>query len=122
MRSRGIGRICRADAPDGGRSWLPAEPTDLPNPNAGIDAVKMRDGRIALVYNPTRRGRSPLSLAVSDDGGGTWRKVLDLDAEEGREFSYPAIIESRDGRLLITYTWKRLRVAYAVVAPGELKR
>lgn len=120
MRStRRIGTICRADSLDGGRTWFPAEPTDLPNPNAGIDAVKMADGRVALVYNDTKRGRTPLSLAVSADGGKSWQKVLDLETERG-EFSYPAIIQGRNGDLLITYTWKRRRIAHAMVPQKEL--
>ena len=119
--TRRIGVICRADSVDGGRSWFPAEPTDLPNPNAGIDAVKMKDGRIALVYNDTKSGRSPLSVALSDDGGATWRKAVELENEPRMEFSYPAVIQARNGDLMTTYTWKRRRIAFAVIPQNEVR-
>ena len=59
------GRICISDSHDGGITWTPARPIDVPNPNSGIDAVALRDGRVVLVYNHTATGRSPLNLAVS---------------------------------------------------------
>ena len=46
--------------------------TDLPNPNSGTDAVTLLDGRHLLVYNPTAKGRTPLTVAISADGK-AWR-------------------------------------------------
>jgi predicted neuraminidase len=108
-----IGRICSADSDDGGRTWTNAGPTELPNPNSGIDAVGLKDGRIVLVYNHTTSGRSPLNVAVSSDGE-HWQRFMDLETEPG-EFSYPAIIQASDGALHITYTWNRRRIKHAVV-------
>jgi len=63
VRSTGdIGRICYADSSDLGLTWSTARPTSLPNPNSGIDAVGLRDGRIVLVYNHTQTGPWPLNL------------------------------------------------------------
>src|SRR5207249_10446793 len=62
--TRDIGRICTADSSDGGRTWTPAKPTNLPNPSSGIDAVRLRDGRYVLAYNHTTTGRTPLNLAT----------------------------------------------------------
>ncbi|MBI1939958.1 MAG: exo-alpha-sialidase, partial [Acidobacteria bacterium] len=45
------GFIYTADSSDGGRTWSAARPTLLPNPNSGIDAVRLRDGHILMVYN-----------------------------------------------------------------------
>jgi predicted neuraminidase len=112
--TRKIGRICRAESKDNGRTWAPARRTEVPNPSAGIDTVKLADGRIALVYNPTRRGRSPLSIAISRDNGVTWTKPFHLETEPG-EYSYPAMILGRDGLLHVTYTWRRLRIKYAAL-------
>lgn len=107
------GKICVADSSDGGVTWTQARQIQLPNPNAGVDAVALRDGRVVLVYNHTESGRTPLNLAVSRDGE-HFRMFQVLESEPG-EFSYPAIIQGSDGDLHITYTWHRRRIRYARV-------
>lgn len=92
--------------------------TGLPNPNSGIDAVMLRDGRALLVYNHTPRGRSPLNVALSSDGK-TWKSALVLENLPG-EYSYPAVIQSRDGLVHITYTWHREKIRHVIVDPAKL--
>ena len=89
------------------------EKKELPNPDAGIDGVTLNDGRHVLVYNPTTRGRTPLSVAISSDGK-TWRPLATLESQPG-EYSYPAVIQTRDGKIHVTYTWKRERIKHAVL-------
>ena len=108
--SKGIGRICAADSYDAGRTWTAARLLDLPNPNSGIDAVRLHDGRIVLIYNDTASGRSPLNLAVSKDGE-HFTNFATLENQPG-EFSYPALIEGSDGSLHMTYTYNRKTIAY----------
>jgi len=103
---------------DGGLTWSAMAATDLPNPDSGIDAVMLRDGRALLVYNRSTRDRSPLNVAVSHDGR-NWEDVLVLEDEPG-EFSYPAVILDRDGRVQVAYTWNRRRIKYGVIDPAEL--
>jgi predicted neuraminidase len=103
---------------DGGHVWGPMVATSLPNPDSGIDAVALKDGRAVLVYNPSRHARTPLSLAVSLDGH-TWRDSLVLEDTPG-EYSYPAIIQGEGGSIHITYTWNRQRIRHVSVAPDEL--
>jgi predicted neuraminidase len=105
-----VGRICVSDSSDDGLTWSPARAIDLPNPNAGIDVVRLRDGRFVLVYNHTAKGRTPLNLAVSSNGD-TWQMFHALESEPG-EYSYPAMIQGRSGDLYITYTWQRKKVRY----------
>jgi predicted neuraminidase len=105
-----IGRICVSDSRDAGVTWSAARPIELPNPNSGIDVVRLKDGRFVMVYNHTATGRSPLNLAVSRDGE-HWTRFHDLETEPA-EFSYPAMIQAGDGSLHITYTWKRQRIKY----------
>jgi len=105
-----VGRVCIADSQDAGITWSQARPIDVPNPNSGIDVVRLKDGRLVMVYNHTTSGRTPLNLAVSADGE-HWTKFHDLETEPG-EYSYPAMIEGSDGSLHITYTWKRQRIKY----------
>jgi predicted neuraminidase len=110
---------------DGGRSWGPMSATALPNPNSGTDAVTLADGRQLLVYNhtveggPHPRGRERLNVAVSPDGR-RWAASLTLEDEPGQEFSYPAVIQCSDGRVHVTYTWKRLGIRHVTLEPSAL--
>ena len=104
---------------DGGKSWSPLKPTTLPNPNSGIDAVTLKDGRSLLVYNHLTKGRSQLHVSTTTDGK-NWFAVLKLEDAKG-EFSYPAVIQTQDGRVHITYTYQRKRVKHVVLDPAKLK-
>ena len=111
-------RLFETTSADGGKTWSEMKLGTLPNPNSGTDAVTLKDGRHLLVYNHTPKGRSPLNLAVSKDGS-TWEAALILESEPG-EYSYPAIIQTSDGLVHISYTWKRQKVRHAVVDPAQL--
>lgn len=109
---------------DGGKTWGKMTATSLPNPNAGTDAVTLHDGRQLLVYNHTTRGggfpsgRNMLNVALSGDGT-TWTPVFTLERAAG-EFSYPAVIQTRDGMVHISYTYQRRSVMHVVLDPGKL--
>lgn len=114
-------RLATSFSEDGGKSWSKVTLTDLPNNNSGTDAVTLRDGRHVLVYNPvaTPEGenggkRSPLSVAVSSDGK-NWRDILTLEDDDKGEYSYPAVVEGRDGTIHITYTWRRSRIKHVQI-------
>jgi predicted neuraminidase len=98
---------------DDGRRWGKMMPTSLPNPNSGTDAVTLKDGRQVLVYNKSTQDRSPLNVAVSSDGT-RWRDVLVLEDQKG-EFSYPAVIQTKDGNIQFTYTYLRKTIKHIVV-------
>ena len=117
-RTRGKGFVAQTWSDDGGRSWSPLTSTSLPNPNSGIDAVTLRDGRQLLVYNHTTQGRSPLNVAVSSDGQ-NWRMALTLEDQPG-EYSYPAVIQTADGLVHTTYTYLRKSIKHVVIDPGKL--
>ena len=112
--TRNIGKICVADSADEGRTWTEAHPIDLPNPNSGIDAVGLKDGRVVLIFNNTTTGRTPLNLAVSRDGE-HFHLFATLEDAPG-EYSYPAIIQGKDGDLYATWTWKRERIRFAHIS------
>ncbi len=92
---------------DGGRTWSALETIDLPNSNSGLDAIRISDGRLLLAFNDTDSGRDNLRLAISADGGVTWKRAATLVAEAGEEFSYPTVLQTSDGLIHVTYTWKR---------------
>ena len=113
------GVIAESWSQDEGRTWSTMKATPLPNPSAGIDAVHLADGRFLLVYNPTATGRAKLDVAMSADGK-MWKRAVVLEDSPG-EYSYPAMIQSRDGRVHLTYTWKRERIRHVVLDPARLE-
>jgi predicted neuraminidase len=115
------GKVFTTSSDDGGKTWSALTLVDdLPNPSAGTDALTLADGRQLIVYNPVPRGRTPLVVATSTDGK-AWKRVLTLEDQPG-EYSYPAVIQTSDGRVHVTYTWKRQRVKHVVVDPAKLAR
>lgn len=112
---------------DNGATWGTMSLLSLPNPNSGTDAVTLRDGRQLLVYNHNistgsrNKGRSPLNVAVSSDGT-NWSAalVLEDDPNAPNGFAYPAVIQTRDGLVHITYTWERKRIKHVVIDPAKL--
>ncbi len=138
------GKVFTITSPDLGRSWGQMSLTSLPNPDSGTDAVTLADGRHLLVYNhnikrtadsaksipstpqeladaKADKGRTPLNVALSSDGI-NWRSVLALEDEPGAKdgFSYPAVIQTRDGLVHISYTWKREKIRHVVLDPKKL--
>ncbi len=105
---------------DLGKTWGTMSLLDLPNPNSGTDAVTLKDGRHLLIYNHTASGRSPLNLAASTDGI-HWQAAAVLENEPRAEFSYPAIIQTADGLVHITHTWKRKKIKHWVIDPAKLE-
>ncbi len=109
------GRVVETWTHDGGKTFSPLRATELPNPSTGVDAVFLKDGRALFVHNNTPRGRTPLSISTSTNGT-NWTHTLTLENEPG-EYSYPAMIVTRDGRVHVTYTWKRQKIKHVVLEP-----
>jgi predicted neuraminidase len=115
-----VSKILTSWSEDNGRTWSELIPTSLPNPNSGIDAVTLKDGRQLLVYNHLTKGRNMLNVAVSEDGK-TWKAAALLENDlNGTEFSYPAVIQANDGLVHISYTWNRKQIKHVVIDPGKI--
>jgi len=118
--------ISQSWSEDNGKTWSKMTATGLPNPNAGADAVTLSDGRQLLVYNHTHqngdfpRSREMLNVAVSKNGA-EWKTVMTLERQEG-EYSYPSVIQTSDGLVHITYTFRRESVKHVVLDPAKLTR
>ena len=124
--------VCRSDqdrvvyawSEDNGSTWSALAKLALPNPNSGTDAVTLNDGTQLLVYNPTVRGkdwfnnRGKLNVAISKDGI-TWKDVVILENGGEEEYSYPAVIQTRDGKVHITYTYNRKNIKHVVLAQSK---
>jgi alpha-L-rhamnosidase len=112
------GRVGTSWSTDNGETWSPVELTSLPNNNSGTDAVTLADGRHLIVYNAVatpdgeKKGvRTPLNVAVSPDGI-NWQMVMTLEDSPVSQYSYPSVIQGKDGRIHVVYTWRRQRIKY----------
>jgi alpha-L-rhamnosidase len=114
---------------DKGKTWSAMTASSLPNNNSGTDAVTLKDGRQLLVYNhvkpadslPNGKGaRTPLNVAVSKDGK-NWSAAVILEDSPISQYSYPSVIQSKDGMVHIVYTWRRERIKYVKIDPSKLK-
>jgi predicted neuraminidase len=105
------GVVASAWSSDNGKSWTPLEATNLDNNNSGIDGVTLSNGSHLLVVNPLKKGRNKLVLLGSSDGI-NWTEQLVLENAEKGEFSYPAIIQAKDGTVHISYTYNREKIKY----------
>ena len=120
-------KIATSFSSDNGDTWTPVTLLDIENNQSGTDAVTLKDGRHALIYNNfetlplTPKGvRTPCSIAISNDGT-NWHHAVTLEDSPIDQYSYPAIIQGRDGKLHCVYTWRRQRVAYKEIDLNKLK-
>lgn len=129
-----IEALCRSEnrailattSKDNGKTWSPLTPITLPNNNSGIDGCTLADGRQLLVYNhvlpplgETKGERSPLNVSVSPDGQ-SWYASLVLEDDHTGQYSYPSVIQSKDGKVHIVYTWHRKKIKYVELDPSKL--
>ena len=119
-RSRHIGVTFSSD---NGETWSKLQLIDTPNNNSGLDAVNLRDGGYALICNEwpiepdkEKGARTPLSILRSDDGI-NWNHWITLEDSPILQYSYPSIIQSRDGHIHVVYTWRRQRVKHVELIP-----
>lgn len=121
--------IYQSRSKDDGETWSPMTALDLPNNNSGTDAVTLKDGRQLLVYNHVlpdstwKKGkgpRTPLNVALSKDGK-QWMAALVLEDSPISQYSYPSVIQGKDGMVHIVYTWRRQKIKYVKIDPSKLK-
>jgi len=78
-------------------------------------------GRLLLAANPGK-DRNVLQLFVSTDEGRHWQPgpVVEASADKGAEFSYPALLQDRAGRIHLAYTWQRQGIRHVVFGEAWL--
>lgn len=114
------GYLIRTESHDGGKTWTPGAETRLPNPNAAVDFLKLRNGHLLLVYNDSMSDRTPLTVAISIDRDRTYRYRCNI-AEGRNSFAYPYAIQTRDGKIHIVFTSnQRTVIHHAVFTEGAI--
>jgi len=107
LRNAKSGQLLVSIAPLGSLVWSSPTPTNLANPNSAVDVIGISEGRILIIYNSSRSGRNVLSVAISQDGYHfSW--IRDLENAPGAGgFSYPSILQDRQGLWHVVYTYQR---------------
>lgn len=127
MRDSGDGptRVHFSESTDKGESWLATTKLDIPN-TASIELLVLQDGKWAFLGNDIDDGRYQLSLRISDDEGKTWKSkiFIENDAEKKGGFSYPSLIQTKDGLLHMTYSYHtgkgQKSIKYVTVDPKKI--
>ncbi|MCB9206363.1 MAG: exo-alpha-sialidase [Ignavibacteriales bacterium] len=99
------GRIMMAESKDNGESWSFANDSEIPNPGASVESIKLKSGNWLLIYNDLEDGRYSLAAAISDDEGKTWKWKKHLENSKEGGFSYPSVIQSKEGKINVTYSY-----------------
>jgi len=99
------GRIMLSHSDDGGYSWTFAKKTDIPNPGASIEIINLKSGKWLLIYNDIEDGRYSIAATISDDEGNSWKWKRKLENTKGGSFSYPSVIQTKDGKIHVTYSY-----------------
>jgi predicted neuraminidase len=106
---RTVGHLVRAESHDGGRTWSAGQDAPFPNPNAAIEFLKLRSGRLLLIFNDSMSRRTPLTAALSYDEDRTWPVRRNI-REGHNDFAYPSAFQARDGRIHLVFTSDRRSV------------
>ncbi len=141
FRSRASDFIYSSKSSDG-CAWSPATATVLPNNNASVQAFRLHDGHLVMAFNNSSKNtangalRKPLSVALSLDGGATWPYVRNIEVgrpgyglaqqtpkQPGREeYSYPSIIQTRSGEILVAFTYRRQTIKVVSITEKWLRQ
>jgi predicted neuraminidase len=130
FRSRYADWIYKSESNDG-CAWTTPQATQLPNNNASIQAIRLKNGHLLMIFNNSQAelkpehadtgSRSILSIAISEDDGKTWPWIRDLENPEisqpilplaDPEYSYPSVTQSADGMIHVAYTFRRETIKY----------
>ena len=96
-------RVC--ESKDDGETWGPVGVCELPNPGAGVDGIRLHNGKWLLVYNDTIEGRNRLAVSLSSDEGRTWTKHRHLEDQPTGSYHYPAVTQGADGTIHVAYSY-----------------
>jgi hypothetical protein len=131
MRTQ-TGRQWESFSADGGVAWSAPQPSRFPSSSAPATFLKLRDGRIAVVWNNAvfaPYARTSLAIAMSDDGGETcygFREidhtpafVTSFDQRYSVQYAFP--FEASDGTLVVPYNvgdWQQMHLRIARIDPA----
>ncbi|KAA3613343.1 MAG: exo-alpha-sialidase [Calditrichaeota bacterium] len=109
LRDEGVlpQRVLQSISTDDGETWSYATDTEIPNPASSLEVIVLKNSNWLMIFNDTEDGRHSLAAALSDDEGKTWKwkKHIALTEFGKASFSYPSVIQTKDGMLHVTYSF-----------------
>jgi sialidase-1 len=127
MRNQ-LGSVFKSMSSDGGETWSNPQTTGLMAPESCPGLLRIpQTGDILLIWNHSPYDpkfdhygiRSPMTLAISKDEGETWQGFKNVESAPDWEFTNPAAIVTREGKLLIAYEASKYE---SLTPPGKLGR
>ncbi len=118
------GSVMADTSSDGGATWQGGAPLLIPNPDASVALLRLASGTLVLAANPvTGRSRYILQLFLSEDDGKSWApaRIIENDPELKGNYAYPALLQARDGRIHLAYTFEYRAIVHAVFSEAWLK-
>lgn len=107
--------LLQSESHDFGRSWSPPTYSRIPTVSSAIEMIRLKNGHVVLAFNDgAGRERTSLNLVLSLDEGRTWTFNRVLESGKG-PFSYPSLIQTRDGNIHITYTYRRNTIKHVAL-------
>lgn len=107
--------LWQSESEDFGRTWSRATYSSIPSVSSAAEMIRLRNGHVVLAYNDGKeRKRTPLTVALSFDEGRSWSYKRNLESGPG-SFSYPSLVQTRDGHIQITYSYNRRFIKHVEV-------
>jgi predicted neuraminidase len=99
--------LWRAESKNNGLTWSETQPTELKNPGGPIELLKLANDHLLLAYNDHEFWLTPLTLAVSSDGGRTWPEKRNLVTGKW-DIRDPSLIQTKDGHIHLVYVSRNI--------------
>ncbi len=110
-----LGFVYQSFSYDRGNNWTEATPMTLVSPASPATTIRVPDSSdILIIWNNNPLGnkanwqkRTPLTSAISSDGGKTWRNFKNIENDPDSGYAYTSISLSGENVLLTYYHWKK---------------
>ena len=121
------GKLWFSRSQDNLASWTRLEALTLPNPDAAVTAVQLNTAEeLILVFNNHPSERDDISMAYRADSAAAWQLIHQFENKTGTKkehnpYSYPYLLQTRDGNFHLFYTWKRKHIKHVYFNRAALR-
>lgn len=118
----GLGGQYVSISKDGGETWSKPEPTPLKGTAAPVSISRIPTTNHLLAIwnnNPGGSTRNPLTAAVSEDEGQTWKHIRNIEDAPSDAWAYPAVTWIDDAALLTYFNYRGGHSLHLKILPAE---